>query len=100
MSNQKPSPPGFLAEPPTNTVSLEEMTRLLIKERGIHTGLYELAVTFRLALGPFSLPNEEPYPSLIGSVVGFDLRESQAPGPRVVDASQVNPKRRAKKASA
>lgn len=99
MSNQKPpsNPPEFLDALPTDNVSLEEMAALLIKERGIHEGLYELAVTFRMALGPFALPNDTPYPSFIGSVVGFGLRESVGPGPRVVDAAKVNPKKKPKR---
>lgn len=82
-------------------LSLQDMTALLLKERGIHEGIYELAVSFNIGVGGFAAPSGDVNPSVMVSVVGFDLRRApDTNGPLVVDASKVNPKkRRSKKVS-
>lgn len=81
-------------EPPGQTISLKELTEIVVKHFHLHEGRYELAVGLRVAVGKFQLTEDAgPVP---GSFVGVEnMRLARVPddatGANVVDAAVTNP---------
>jgi hypothetical protein len=74
------------------SISIEELVTILIKQRDIHEGLFSLAVKFEIAVGGVGPSTESIYPGAMIGVSGFGLGKAEKPGPRIVDAAEVNPK--------
>lgn len=74
------------------SISIEELITILIKHKNIHEGLFGLAVQFEVAVGGVGPSPESIYPGAMIGVSGFGLGKAESPGPRIVDASEVNPK--------
>ncbi|MBA3016363.1 MAG: hypothetical protein KKD63_15880 [Proteobacteria bacterium] len=81
--------------------SLIELTKILIKNQGIHDGLYNLAVQFQFAVGAIGPSPDSICPgAMIGlSRIGLAKIEVEKENINTVNAATVNPepKKRAKK---
>ena len=81
--------------------SLVELTEILVKNQGLHEGLYNLSLEFQLAVGAIGPAPELICPgAMIGvSRIGLSKTEKEKTNIHTVDAAEVNPapKKRAKK---
>lgn len=87
---------GSVAEP-ARQYNLTELAALLVRDQGLHEGLYSLVVEFQVAVGSVG-----PSPDMImpGAMVGFSkigLLPATKPGPNTVDAAEVNPKKQTRR---
>ncbi|MBH2042096.1 MAG: hypothetical protein I8H87_00865 [Comamonadaceae bacterium] len=78
------------------TYSHKELVTLMLKDAGIHEGLWNLSVNFRLGAGAFGPTPEEVAPSGFVSVdaVGIqkmEPKEGQPIPPLTYDAKELNP---------
>lgn len=76
-------------------IELRLVAELLLKHLGIHKGRYEIAIGFRIGVGPvLGPPDTQPVPGATVGIEGFSLVPvpDHAEGPNIVDASLVNPK--------
>lgn len=79
---------------PIHTLSIRELTELLIKTNGIHEGKFELSVEFQIGVGGVGPSPETVVPGAMVGVNKVGLTPSIADGPNTVDASVVNPKKK------
>ncbi|CAM3870747.1 hypothetical protein [Roseateles saccharophilus] len=90
MSNtqQTPNPPEEAAK---QTLTIAELTTVLIKHYGIKEGLYEASFGIGITVGGFQpVPNEPPYPGAAVFVQSVSLQAVPIPSPHSVDASKVS----------
>ena len=78
--------------PAGDPLSIKEITALLVKHYGIHEGLYDLLLEYRMAFGAFGPTPEEVLPSTILGVSHLSITKAEKSGPLTVDAALVNPK--------
>lgn len=73
--------------------SLVELTEILVKHQGLHEGLYNLYLEFRIAVGAVGPAPELICPgAMIGvSRIGLAKTEKEKANMHTVDASKVNP---------
>lgn len=85
-------------------LDLPKLAEILIKHFDLHAGRFEVAIGFRVGVGPVPGPDGiNPAPGAFMGVENVHLQVVPAEfnGPNVVDAAQVNPlKKRAAKAAA
>ena len=77
---------------PDQSMDLKELTALLIKNYGHHTGQFDLVLQLRIATGLFGLSNDDPLPSAMVSVAGVGLKKVDKAGVNTLDAALINPK--------
>lgn len=77
---------------PIYSLSIKELTELLIKTNGIHEGKFELSVEFQIGVGVVGPSPETVVPGAMVGVNRVGLTQSIVEGPNTVDASLVNPK--------
>jgi hypothetical protein len=81
--------------------SLVQITEILIKQQGLHEGLYNLSVHFQIAVGAIGPSPELLCPgAMVGvSRIGISKTEEGKANAQTVNAAQVNPapKKRGKK---
>ena len=84
-----------MAEPTQYSFSLRELTIALIKEQGLHEGLWMASFEFTFGAGLLGAPPEEVKPSAFVQINRVQLIRQNGPVPQgaplVVDAAQVNP---------
>lgn len=72
-------------------LEMRQLAELLVKHYGLHEGLFNLVIEFKIGVGPVGKePNTIP-----GATVGFAkvaLARADSPGPATIDAAKVNPK--------
>ena len=78
--------------PAGDPLSIKEITALLIRHYGVHEGLFDLYLEYRMAFGAFGPTPEEVLPSTILGVSHLSITKSEKLGPLTVDAGLVNPK--------
>lgn len=78
--------------PAGDPLSIKEITALLIRHYGVHEGLFDLYLEYRMAFGAFGPTPEEVLPSTILGVSNLSITKSEKLGPLTVDAALVNPK--------
>ena len=71
------------------TVSIEDMTKLLLKEKGISEGKYILGLDIDVAAGHMASPNTEARPSILVGIESFKLIEVDDSVANAVDASEI-----------
>lgn len=91
-TNQSETPPAFGPIPVAESLSLKELTTLLIKHYGLHEGHFDLLIEFQIGVGAFGPTPELQAPGAAVSVAKVGLAKSVQIGERSVDASIVNPK--------
>lgn len=78
-------------------LSLKEVGEALVKHLGLHEGLYDMSIEFKLAVGQVGPSQDSVLPGAIVGVSRIGLAEAKSKGPNTVDASEVNPAKAAKK---
>lgn len=77
------------------TITLKELTEMLIDKFSISDGKYDLAVEFAIGVGKVG-PNEETIlPGVMIGVSKLGLIAATEDGPNVVDAKSMQPKKKA-----
>lgn len=77
---------------PIHSLSIKELTELLVKFYEIHEGKYELSVEFQIGVGGVGPSAESIVPGAMVGVNRLGLTLSLVDGPNTVDASVVNPR--------
>lgn len=80
-----------ITSPPHAILSLKDVTEIVIKHRGLHEGLYNLAFQFQIAVGAVGPSPETVVPGAMFGVSGVGLEKVPNAGPHTVDAAIVNP---------
>jgi hypothetical protein len=80
----------FVPTPP-EILTLKDVTAIIIKYRGLHEGLYNLAFQFQIAVGAVGPSPETVVPGAMIGVSGVGLERVPGAGPHTVDAAVVNP---------
>lgn len=80
-------------------LSLKEVVEALVKHLGLHEGLYDMSVEFKLAVGQVGPSVDSVLPGAIVGVSRIGLSKTKNKGPNTVDASEVNPVKQGKKAA-
>jgi hypothetical protein len=82
-----------VAEPTQYSIELREATITLLKEQGIHEGLWSLAFEFSFGAGLMGVVPEQVRPGAIVQIQRLLARhpEGSPPNPHAVDAAKVNP---------
>lgn len=76
----------------TESLSLIEITEVLIKHHGYHEGVFNLAVEFQIGVGNFGPDPSMPAPGAVLGVTRIGLGPAPTPPNNAsVDASIVNP---------
>lgn len=99
MSTEAASNLDLSISPVADPVSLRELSVILVKHYGLHTGRYDLLVEFQIGMGSVG---PDPQSVLPGAMIGLSrvgLMPSQKDGPTTVDAATVNPAKKARKKS-
>jgi hypothetical protein len=84
-----------MAEPTQFTFDLKEVAIALIKQQGIHDGLWTVGFEFNMAAGIIGAVNMPAMPATLIQLMKVQLvKQDQRPAPNphiTVDASEVNP---------
>lgn len=78
---------------PTNArmLSLNDLTKILIKHYDIHEGFYEVGIQFNIAVGSVGPKPSDVAPGAVLTVGGVALSRTNQDSPLCIDASTVNP---------
>lgn len=81
-------------------ISIRALAEILIKQFGLHTGRYQVAINFQIGVGTFPSGMPEPK-AMLGALLGvsgirLDAVPDNVEGDDVVDAALVNPAKTAK----
>jgi hypothetical protein len=90
-----------MAEASTYSFDLKEVTSALLKQQGIHEGLWQVTFEFNFGVALVGATQQEVRPSAFMQINKLQLvrqAESSAHQPLVVNASEVNPASLANKA--
>lgn len=73
--------------------SLKELTEILVKNQGLHEGLYNLSIQFQIGVGAIGPSPESICPgAMIGiSRVGLSKTEEKKKNIHTVNAAEINP---------
>jgi len=80
------------------SLSIRDLMVLLIKHHGIHEGNFAAAVEFQIAAGAVGPDPEKQMPGIAFGISSLGLKRVEGPAPLSVDAAEVNPKPKARKA--
>lgn len=71
---------------------------MVIRDQGIHEGLYDIGLEFNMAVGSVGPDQDSQLPGAIFGVSRIGIIQVPKAGPNTVDAAKVNPakKRKAK----
>ena len=72
---------------PSLSLSITELTAVLVKHYGLNDGKYELAIEFQIGVGPVGPPNEQLLPGVIFGVKSVGLSPAKGDTLTSVDAS-------------
>lgn len=79
------------------TYELRQITELLVKQNGLHEGVYDLAVEFNIGVGPVTVGSSAAIPGVALGVKRIGLIQTTIHGESTVDAAEVNPAPKSKK---
>ena len=71
------------------TVSVEEITKILLKEHGISEGKYILGLDIDVVAGHMASPKTEARPSVLVGIENFKLIEVDDSVANAIDASEI-----------
>ena len=83
-----------LLVPVEQPLSLQELGAMLVKHYDLHEGLFDLMFEFQIGIGPVGPSPESLVPGAMVGVSRIGLMETLEKGPRTIDATQVNPRRK------
>lgn len=70
--------------------SIEEITKILLKEKSINTGFFILGLKVDMTAGHMQAPNKEPGPSVLLSIENLRLIEVDKDMKGAIDASKID----------
>lgn len=72
---------------------LRQIAELLVKQNGLHDGMYDVAIEFQMAVGPVAIgaPGTSALPGAIVAVNRIGLVKTDVQGAWTVNAADVNP---------
>ena len=73
------------------SLSIRQLTELLVRHLDLHDGLYDLMTHFSIGTDPVGPSLNELSPGLMVGLTGVGLIKVTTAGPNSVDASQINP---------
>lgn len=76
------------AKPP---LDIKEVTEVLVKHYGLHEGLYDLYLEYRLGFGNVGLSQDDLLPSAVVGIYKLGVTQVSAMGPMTVDVAKANP---------
>ncbi len=76
---------------PFASMALKEIAEILVKEKKLHKGLFDLSFEFQIAVGGVGPSPESVAPGVMFSISRIGLVKAQQVGPHTVDAALVNP---------
>lgn len=80
-----------MPQPSKYEFTYKEVATALVKQAGLHEGLWVVSMKFGIGAG-FSGPSpEEALPTAMVPVISLGIQRGDKEGPLSVDASQVNP---------
>lgn len=77
--------------PVATPLSMKEVAELLVKQYGLHEGLYDLLLEYQFAFGNFGPTPAQITPGAMIGLAKLGLTRVEKLGPLTVDAAQVNP---------
>jgi len=80
-----------MAEPTQFMFSNKELVAALLKQQGIHTGKWSLAVEFALGVGTAGPSATEAMPTAMASVARVGIQQTQDVNSVTYDAQDLNP---------
>ena len=82
-----------MAEVQNYIFTLKEIAGALVKQQGIHEGLWAIYVEFGIGAGhvPFGSNTQEIVPAAVVPIVKMGIQRAEQPNPLTVDAAEVNP---------
>jgi len=90
MSTESLTPPQAPV-PVATPLSMKEVAELLVKQYGLHEGLYDLLLEYQFAFGNFGPTPAQITPGAMIGLAKLGLTRVEKVGPLTVDAAQVNP---------
>ena len=77
----------------TNQVvfTYQEVATALVKQKGLHEGIWAIHVEFALGMANISGPGGEPIPAAVVPLTKIGLQKAEAVSAIAVDAAVVNP---------
>jgi hypothetical protein len=84
-----------MAEVQNYIFTLKEIAGALVKEQGIHEGLWAIYVEFGIGAGhiPAGPNTQEIMPAAVVPIVKMGIQRAEQPTPLTVDAAEVNPEK-------
>lgn len=70
---------------------MKEVAELLVKQYGLHDGLYDLLIEYQFAFGNFGPTPEQITPGAMIGIAKLGLTRVDRLGPLTVDAARTNP---------
>lgn len=80
-----------MAEATQYTYKLKELTTLLLKNQGIHEGMWQILINFGLGAANVGANEADLAPAAIIPVLGIGIQRMPDKTPLTVDAAEVNP---------
>jgi hypothetical protein len=85
-----------MADPTQYTFSHRELVEILIRNQGLHQGIW--AASFQLGMGNTQVPSPsgggDTLPAIVVTIFGVGLQKADKEGPSALDAAKVNPKKK------
>jgi hypothetical protein len=83
---------GVIEQKPPILFDLKEIASILIKNQGIHEGLWEVSLEVQATIGQLGPSQESRLPGALILVSKIGLSKAEKAGLNTVDAAEVNPK--------
>lgn len=77
--------------PVESPLSVTELSTLLVKHYGLHSGLYDLLIEYQIGMGAVGPEPSKASPGVMIGISKVGLVLTQKLGPNTVDAGIVNP---------
>ena len=81
-----------MAEATQYMYKIKELTAVLLKEQGIHEGLWQLLINFGFGAANIGPTESEMAPTAMVPVLAIGIQRVPEKNPMTVDAAEVNPK--------
>jgi hypothetical protein len=83
---------GHIADVPTYIFDYKEVAAALVKQQGLHEGLWGIYMEFGIGAGNIPGPSENTmFPTAIVPVMKIGIHRFDTPNPLTVDAAEINP---------
>ena len=80
-----------MGEPEIIMFEYKEIVQALVKQQGIHEGIWGLTIKFGLQVGNIQMGEKDAVPGVIIPLVKMGIQRLDKASPLSVDAAEVNP---------